>query len=285
MSWTRQSGNWSRPLGCHDRLFQFIGDSGKPLGREHWVMIGAVHLVLPAGMDIVAQLRTAWKTLRLRHPDIAHELHQDEKHTTRSVALVGSHWRWDGLGLIMVLHGLLAKLENPTPLPTVFDGSEAQHLIPSLDIAIGMPSIRDPNWDRRADELISTYLNGQFSIGLLPDSKLSTPVLPGNTHRVNLRVPAKDTLALCEACRAQGITLTTAIHDSAVCSNASSPATRYISWQAFDLRKYCPPPFNGPIHGPSLRMVGLPANVEARAPWDKLVRAIHLVYAQSWGLS
>ncbi|KAL4789181.1 hypothetical protein BDV19DRAFT_395280 [Aspergillus venezuelensis] len=81
MSWIQNSseGYWSRPLDCHDRLFQFIGDMGKPLGREHWLLIGAIQLEISSDIDLVARLRAAWKSLWLRHPDIALKLHSDKK--------------------------------------------------------------------------------------------------------------------------------------------------------------------------------------------------------------
>ncbi|KAL4902268.1 hypothetical protein BDW74DRAFT_66243 [Aspergillus multicolor] len=336
MSWTQNAteGYWHRPLDCHDRLFQFVGDSGKPLGREHWLILGAVQLEYNSDIDIIPQLRAAWKSLRLRHPDIALELHPDEKryypihdrgaleawcnqtfrveHAARSadelqkcehlrlsgphatchwipasnqIAIVSSHARWDGCGEMMLFHQLLTELENPSPPPSTFDGSEAHRLVPSLDAVIGMPSMRDESWTRRADDLLATYLEDQPSIGLpIPAERIKA--VPSASYRIESRIPAKTATALRRSCREHGITLTTALHASAIAetaaANPSSPADRYISWLAFDLRKYCPAPFNGPVHAPSLRVVGLPINVPARASWADLVRAIQPLYWQSW---
>ncbi|KAL4879085.1 hypothetical protein BJY04DRAFT_229431 [Aspergillus karnatakaensis] len=340
MSWVQNSleGYWSRPLDCHDRLFQFIGDMGKPLGREHWLLIGGIQLEAPSDIDLIPRLRAAWKSLRLRHPDIALKLHPDEKryypikdadaleawcdmtlrvestvhslnelqaadhlclskpHATchwipasNEICIVSAHWRWDGCGHWMVFNQLLSELESPSQLPSTFDGSEAHRLVPSLDAVVGMPATRDDDWDRRADELLATFLKGQPSIGL-PIAPERKAALPGTTRRTELRVPAEVATALRQACREQGITLTTTLHASAIVETAhanptnSDSASRYISWLAFNVRKYCPPPFDGPIHGPSLRLVGLPINVNARAPWNELVRVIQPLYRQSWDL-
>ncbi|GLB06553.1 hypothetical protein AtubIFM57258_001863 [Aspergillus tubingensis] len=351
MSWTKQSDHWSRPLDCHDRLFQFIGESGKPLGREHWLTIGAVQLDFPNNNNnpdkIITQLRNAWKSLRMRYPDIAGELHAHEKryypitspealeswcnntfkiedsaqsaddlfthklhitdpHATahwipnsQEFCIVSAHWRWDGSGLAMVLDQFLSELQAPTMTTTTtsFDGSEATRLIPSLDAIIGMPAspeARNPEWSRRADELLATFLEGQPSIGL---PVLNPAALPAKSLRTEHVVPADQATALRRACRARNITLTTAMHASAIietaraaaaaAANSTNPSSRYISWQAFDLRKYLPPPYDGPIHGPSLRMVGLPLNVEATPTtnWSDLVETIQPLYRQSWNLA
>ncbi|GCB27757.1 hypothetical protein AAWM_10642 [Aspergillus awamori] len=343
MSWTKQTDHWSRPLDCHDRLFQFIGESGKPLGREHWLTIGAVQLDFPNSSPeiTIPRLRNAWKSLRMRYPDIAGELHDHEKryypitsastleswcnntfkiedsaqsaddlfthhlriadpHATahwipssQEFCIVSAHWRWDGTGLAMVLDQFLSELQNPITTTTAsFDGSEATRLIPSLDTVIGMPAspeTRNPEWSRRADELLATFLEGQPSIGL---PVLNPTALPAKSLRTEHVIPAEQATALRRACRARNITLTTAMHASAIietarAANSTNPSSRYISWQAFDLRKYLPPPYDGPIHGPSLRMVGLPLNVEATptTSWSDLVDTIQPLYRQSWNLA
>ncbi|KAI4860690.1 hypothetical protein F4820DRAFT_465417 [Hypoxylon rubiginosum] len=82
MSWTHEGSYWRRPLDCHDKLFQSIAAAGAPLGREHWLMTGWIQLAFPSAMDPMVQeqrLRGAWSALRLRHPDVALTLHENEK--------------------------------------------------------------------------------------------------------------------------------------------------------------------------------------------------------------
>ncbi|CEL03766.1 hypothetical protein ASPCAL04910 [Aspergillus calidoustus] len=79
MSWTQQAGFWSRPLDCYERYFQLVGASQGLDGHDHFLLVGAVQIEDPAPIDLVAGLRSAWKCLRLRHPDIATTYHPGEK--------------------------------------------------------------------------------------------------------------------------------------------------------------------------------------------------------------
>ncbi|KAL4962418.1 uncharacterized protein BDV14DRAFT_191539 [Aspergillus stella-maris] len=333
MSWTQQGDHWSRPLDCHDKLWQFVSKLGKPVDREHWLLVGAVELEFPPDLDPIASLHAAWKALRLRHPDVALEmtvddkryyplpspndlddwcdltfrvdhnvqssdelltehLHQAEPSATchwipasKQLCLVSAHWRWDGRGLYMVLHDLLSELESPTPLPETLDGSEAHNLIPTLDVVIDMPSTYEPAWVQKADDLFNTFITGQPSIGL-PIAPGKATTNPRNSHRAQLSLSTQQAASLRQACRDKGLSLSAAIHASAVAAtvalNPTSPAEKYTSWAIFDIRKYCPAPYNGAIHGPSLRMIGLPVSVEARSPWLDLVNHMQPIYKQDW---
>ncbi|KAL2825692.1 hypothetical protein BJY01DRAFT_256197 [Aspergillus pseudoustus] len=65
MAWLHESNHWARPLDCHEKLFQFTGGMRKPL--EH------------LDLDLVTRLQAACKALRMNYPDIATELHENEK--------------------------------------------------------------------------------------------------------------------------------------------------------------------------------------------------------------
>ncbi|KAL2825693.1 hypothetical protein BJY01DRAFT_256198 [Aspergillus pseudoustus] len=91
----------------------------------------------------------------------------------------------------MVLNEFLHELEHPTPLRRTFNGSEARHLIPSLDVVLVMPAVREPKLSVRADELLATYTEGQSSISLpIPPGKATLP--PRNTRRCEVQIPADD---------------------------------------------------------------------------------------------
>ncbi|KAL3446434.1 hypothetical protein BJX65DRAFT_296422 [Aspergillus insuetus] len=79
MSWTQQAGFWSRPLDCHERYFRLVGANQGSDSHEYFLLIGAVQIEYPADLDLIAGLRSAWKCLRLRHPDIATTYHPGEK--------------------------------------------------------------------------------------------------------------------------------------------------------------------------------------------------------------
>ncbi|KAJ5946529.1 hypothetical protein N7454_003368 [Penicillium verhagenii] len=206
--------------------------------------------------------------------------------TSNQVALTAEHVRWDGRGSVLLLHELLSELENPTPLPTVFDGTEAQNLVPALDVVVSMPEKYEEKWVQRADELRFKLLDGQPSIGLQPPGDQSA--LPGDTIRTELVVPAKEAIALRAAARAQGISMTAAIHTSAVIetarANPNSPAKRFVSLAPYDVRKYCPEPFNGPRHAASIRVTALPLNVDARASWHDLAPVVYKIYRETWDM-
>jgi hypothetical protein len=203
---------------------------------------------------------------------------------TNQLAIISAHDRWDGIGQTMLLDELLSELESPSPPPTAFNGDEAKNLVPTLDTVLGISAPWEPSWEKRADELIDTFLEHQPSIGLPLQGDPKT--LPGNSVRVEEILPANVTTALRKAARAQGITLTSAMHASViqetVRANPKSPASRYISLAVFNLRKYCPEPFDGPLHAPSLRLLALPFSVDPRVPWHELTRILHPIYHQSW---
>ncbi|KAI1781367.1 hypothetical protein F4818DRAFT_398811 [Hypoxylon cercidicola] len=335
MSWTRKGAHWSRPLDCHDKLLQAVAASGQPLGREHWLMVGAARVEFPVAADAEGRLRIAWKALRFHHPDIALTLHEDEKcydpidnvktleewvsstfyvdgtaasaddlfsrrlkvasasatcywiPASNEVAIVSSHWRWDGRGTIMMLHEFLVGLagnDDPWRTPSSF-GDEVNNLIPSLDKLIGMPDVPEEAWIHRANELLAPFQEGSPSIGLPVNT---SEVYPGDTRRIESVIPRETTEMLKNACRSRHIRLTAALHASVIVETAryqhpnANSTGQYKSWAAFDLRKYCPVPFNGPRHAPSLRMVALPLISDASADWNSLATSIQLQYQQSF---
>ncbi|KAI0879779.1 uncharacterized protein GGS22DRAFT_198881 [Annulohypoxylon maeteangense] len=334
MSWTQQGAHWHRPLDSLDRFYQFVSAAGKPLNREHWLLVGVIRLEFPIGVDGgETRLRSAWKALRFRHPDIALELLENEKRyepitstealetwadstfyietavssadehfslnlktgtasatchwipASGEVAIVSSHWRWDGRGLMMMMHEFLLCLGGQSSQPAPLSGTEARKLVPTLDLLVGTPvEGTDKEWPGLVDKLLAPLNEGSPSIGLpiIPDA------LPGNTRRIEAIIPRKGTAALLTACRDRHIRLTAALHASVVSETAryqqstSSATARYKSWAVFDLRKYCPTPFDGPLHAPSLRTIALPLSVDAKADWDTLAASIHSIYQQSF---
>ncbi|KAH9896280.1 hypothetical protein F4778DRAFT_783562 [Xylariomycetidae sp. FL2044] len=336
MSWTLSGDHWRRPLDCHEVMFQSIAAAGQPLGREHWLMAGTLKLLFPYPSSVMEQrLRAAWAALRVRLPDVALELHHDEKryHPVVSAASladwvsatfrvegdvataddlfsrhlrvanasatchwvpasqelmpVSSHYRWDGRGLMMVLHEFMNTLAAAEMPPETPDGSEACSLVPSIDEVVGAAQPLSEDLMQQARDLLAPMLQGPPSIGL----PTLQGALPGDTRRREAVMPRQATEELRAACRARRIRVTTALHASIVqettrChNNANTAGASYKSWAALDLRAYCPKPGNGSSHAPSLRMVALPLVVDAEADWDSLTSAIEPVYTQSFSPS
>ncbi|KAF2963274.1 hypothetical protein GQX73_g10286 [Xylaria multiplex] len=333
MSWTQSGDHWRRPIDCHEIMFQSIAAAGQPLGREHWLMAGTLKLTFPSSMpDVEGKLRTAWSALRVRHPDIALELHPNEKqylpissaeslaswasstfHVETIVAsadelfskhlrvasasatchwvpasneliLVSSHWRWDGRGLLMMLHEFMNVLTATELHQTDSVGTEACRLVPSIDEVMGLTKPLPDSLVQQAKDMLAPMEQGPPSIGL--------PIVPGgilgSTCRMQAVIPGMITSALRAACRTRHIPLTAALHASIVQETmayhalSGSTETEYKSWVAFDLRKYCPKPLDGIPHAPSLRLVALPLVVNATADWNLLVTSIQPTYQQSF---
>ncbi|KAJ5701386.1 hypothetical protein N7488_008934 [Penicillium malachiteum] len=61
-------------------MLQFIRSQGEPINCEHWMFMVTTQISFPSQIeDIVDLLRNAWKALRFRHPDIALQVHSDDK--------------------------------------------------------------------------------------------------------------------------------------------------------------------------------------------------------------
>ncbi|OTB00403.1 hypothetical protein M426DRAFT_15541 [Hypoxylon sp. CI-4A] len=206
MSWTHEGAYWRRPLDCHDKLFQSIAAAGTALGREHWLMVGWLQLGISSTMDSATQgrcLRSAWSALRLRHPDVASTLREDEK---RYVPLADTQdlERWTDATFSILLGG------SSTPASAVV-GSEAVNLVPTLDAVLGMPSAPKDEWAREVEDILAPFLDGSPAIGLP-----ITPALPGDTVRIEIVFSKDVTTVLREACRTRGFRPTAALHASIV---------------------------------------------------------------------
>ncbi|KAL4907084.1 hypothetical protein BDW74DRAFT_190080 [Aspergillus multicolor] len=286
MAWIEHGDHWRRPLDCHDRQFQVIAELGKRHGREQSMLMGVVQLeVLDDEMDLKryypvrdeADLE-AWcdETFRVENLPSSDEVLGDLMRTAAPQATC--HW--------VPTSNQLCLLASLTPLPRGFDGSEARHLAPTLDVVLGMPETINPAWEARADEVIAPTFQeeNQRSIGL-PIAPERSTASPHNTRRVALRINAEQAVALRRECHQQGVTLTTAVHASVTAETplvCTRGASKYVAPVVVDLRKYCPPPFDGPVHAPSLRMLALPLVVDAGQPWSEIAQAIQPAYRHSF---
>ena len=79
MSWAEKDGYCSRPLDCHDRLFQLLCSIGTQVNRENWLLMINAKIDVSGQDVIVTPLQKAWKAPRFRHPDIAFEVLETEK--------------------------------------------------------------------------------------------------------------------------------------------------------------------------------------------------------------
>ena len=350
MSWTNEGSYWSRPLDCHDRLFQAVSAAGAPLGREHWLFCHWLGLTFPSTTDAATKeqrLRDGWGALRLKHPDVAVTLHEDEKRyvplsddaalreytsatfhveteaqsinelfprlkvapapaeyaacywvpASSEIGIVSPHWRWDGRGLMMMMSELMdlvagtgADPDSGTPASSSLSllpapGAETVNLVPSIDSVLGVShdEVHEEKWLKKADELIAPFTDGSPAIGLP-----ITPAMPQDTTRACIVLPKDVTAAVLSACRSRDLRLTSALHASIIqvtqrnqAEGQDNKGGLYKSWAAFDLRKQCPPPANGPAHAPSIRIVAMPIIVDPTKPWSNIASGLQTLYGQS----
>ncbi|KAJ5614744.1 hypothetical protein N7528_008398 [Penicillium herquei] len=175
-------------------------------------------------------------------------------------------------------------LERPV-LPTIFDGTEAEHLAPALGEVIGMPETLKLEWEELGNGIYQSVFDVQPSIGLPPRGTLTA--LPGQKKRVEVVLPADISKNLRDAARNQGLMVSSAVQIAAImgvrCMNdADSNPENFVSWTSCDLYKYYPKPFNGPVHAPSIRIAGLPLIVKSRGSWSKKSQAAAQVNKTSW---
>jgi hypothetical protein len=117
------------------------------------------------------------------------------------------HWRIDGTG-IKQLQDVYLRILADGPVDYVFDGSEGSRLLPSLDEAASVPQETTPEIRRAVGEELGIFTAGQPSISIptLPNA------LPAATREYRIELPADLTCRIISACKARGLTVTTAAH-------------------------------------------------------------------------
>ena len=178
---------------------------------------------------------------------------------TSEVLFRSSHYRIDGVGAVHLLNGFLAALANPRP---VSFGDEGKNLSIGLDEAANTPLEDTAETEKAATELIEVFTKNTPSIGL-PTMQND---LPSGTRRGELELSPETTSAVISKCKASDISVTAATHAAILCATQGLkdpryPADKYTTFLNFDLRKYCPPPYNDASHAVSIFHTGIPITV------------------------
>ncbi|PWY84874.1 hypothetical protein BO70DRAFT_379015 [Aspergillus heteromorphus CBS 117.55] len=187
------------------------------------------------------------------------------------------HWRIDGIGLLHLQSAFFQLLADGAA--PVLDGSEASRLCPALDSAVAA-SLSPPAADGDASTAAKAELQPILS-ALKTEGILSLPtlpnILPTTSKRLMISLSPESTAHILAACSARNITVTAAAH--AALALAALPYSKppspnqhqqqqqtYIGFNAFDLRKYLPPPWNSPAAAVSPYHVGLPFSIPLPSP-------------------
>ncbi|KAH9909483.1 hypothetical protein F4778DRAFT_711648 [Xylariomycetidae sp. FL2044] len=195
-----------------------------------------------------------------------------------------SHWRTDGIGVLLLLDAFLAIASAPGPLADPVElawGTETARLAPPIEDAANIPTHSTPELRERGGALISTFAHtvGAAGIPYLGDES----TLPADTRSASLALDPNTTSAVIAACKERGITVTAAVHASVAGANyalaeGSNREKHYTSTVRVALRPYLPSPYSTPAFAAGLYTTGWMKRVEANTSWDERASAYHAEY-------
>lgn len=319
MSWLEISpGHFERPLDTTERFYRDVeavsGRESPPISA-----VARFRMDQSLG-DSVSALQLAWKAMRIRYPQMAAVDKEDtyvydvpdataleswltetflvvspRTTTAGSFAKIESsslaklhyfphtseilfhcpHWRIDGIGVLMFLGQFFDVLAKPG---LVEFGKEGANLSPSLEVAGNVPSSVSAEGERLVSEMTRDFVP---SMGL---PIMESHVL-GPTARCQIDFSPHQTSAIVSRCRLEGISVTSATHAAIVCqtqllAGLENPSPPYMSMAIFDLRKYCPPPYNSNDHAVTIYQTAIPALV-VPSTFSENALQLHKVYSRS----
>ncbi|KAI1179816.1 hypothetical protein F4777DRAFT_532110 [Nemania sp. FL0916] len=201
----------------------------------------------------------------------------------RSGELVGhtSHWRSDGIGVMLLLDAFLSIASQPSPLADPASlpwGSEVERLAPSIEDAAAIPKDSTPTLKERGAAVLATFSHavGTVGISLAGAGVTETETVPRGTRSAPLVFDPTTTEKIVAACKARGVSVTAAVHASvaganyALADDDDDDAARhkhYASTIRFALRPYLPEPYSTPAYAAALFTTGWMKRVEAGSSW------------------
>ncbi|KAJ5719783.1 hypothetical protein N7493_007361 [Penicillium malachiteum] len=322
MSWSQKDAYWSRPFDCHDEMLHFIRSQGEPINREHWMFLVTTQISFPPQVeDIIDRLRNAWKTLRFRHPDIALEVHSDEK---RYYPIYDDESLEKWCNEIFQVEtecsfadDFFTKQRRSAPL-----ANATLHWIPATNEFVLVSS--HILWDGRGgmlmtheflsaleNPIIPTKFDGAEAKKLVPsidtvtgmpdkpkpewertademlqqyvESQPSIGLLPpGDPKAKKLPAGMDRREVVFTPEEAKSLREATPIMALAEMHDRDSQPEKFVAWSLFDLRRFLPPPFNGAEHAPSIRIASLPIIVKAHGSWSEISSPLNDLNRTSW---
>ena len=181
---------------------------------------------------------------------------------TSEIMLHTSHWRFDGVGAISLLHNLFTAMAEPRQIQF---GDEGKCLSPGRDEAANFIS-SDEKAKEAAKDLFMQLITNLPSIGF-PAQNLDQP--SGGTRRCELVLDIGSTSAIVSGSKKRGLTVTTALHAALLIAleqlnscHSSSPKI-YTTYGVFNIRSLLKPPFNdSTAHPAGTHLIGLPLVVQ-----------------------
>jgi hypothetical protein len=208
----------------------------------------------------------------------------------RSNELLGhtAHWRSDGIGVAMLMDRLLQLLVEPnlTDPITLPWGEEPRRLAPAVEDAANMPLHPDESQVSLSNRLVGTFALVGGAVGIPHFGSETSP--PQGTFSATETLTDSMTNAVVDACKSQGLSVTSAVHASVAAANwklavQERKLEHYTSTVRFSLRPYLPEPYSGPAYPSGLYTTGWMDKVDPAQTWLEYARHYNEVYQK--GLS
>ena len=299
-------GRFVRPLDSIELYFKAFGEKNATFNREHGAVRAYARFNRdPSGERAETALKHAWKTVRYLQPQIAaslqgemivYEVPQavdldswmaktflvetmltvDEMLAsprrssyptlnylpkTSEILICASPWRVDAIGATSLMNLLFKSLAEPSHISF---GDEGKNLSPSRDEAAKLPQQVSQESEDAATSLLMEYTTNLPGLGL-PVELVNE--ISGAVARTESRLSLATTKSIIAACKAQDITVTTAVHAAVVnalqeTSSDPSSAERYTSWGTINYRPYLDPEYSNPTTNPvSVMLCSLPITI------------------------
>ncbi|KAF2967399.1 hypothetical protein GQX73_g6140 [Xylaria multiplex] len=195
----------------------------------------------------------------------------------RSGELLGhtSHWRSDGIGVLLLLDAFLSIASEPPPLADPASlpwGSEVEHLAPSIEDTAALPKDSTPTLKERGAAAVGTFSHAAGAVGIPFVGVADT--LPGGTRSAASVFDLVTTEKIVAGCKEKGVSVTAAVHASVAGANYAladegDRDKHYTSTIRFALRPYLPEPYSTPAYAAGLYTTGWMKRVESGWSWTE----------------
>lgn len=215
---------------------------------------------------------------------------------TNEIVLHSTHWRTDGIGILLLMGQFLNLLVNQPAFANraTWDafqslawGEEAERLTPSIEEAIRLQALGTPNTlhEQIANDYTGTFAHTLGAIGIPFEGDPTTR--PAGTRSVQLALDPQTTATIVDAVKKKGLTVTAAVHASVASANhqLAEPEKKdrhYTSTIRLTLRPYLPEILSAPGMASGMYTTGWMAKVDPLAPWQSRALAYQNEYKKGY---
>ena len=190
----------------------------------------------------------------------------------------GHHHTIDGTGVMLLWDCFLKALASPAE--NIKFGDETARLAPTMEEVLGFPEQPTQEVSEKATSMFMAWASSIPGIG--PVSKIGVAP-PGKCQNAEVVLPTKTTEAIVQACKAKGISVTSAIHAAYVgavvkYADPNAKLDEYVAVNQFNLRPYLPEPYNSSKYAVSVYYSPLPYTLALPAAYDDVARSLQDYY-------